>query len=257
MTRRKVLRRDNHGDESLFKPFIFFAAFIAFSGIIIGSMGTLFTHAASGSFDYLTGTAIILGNETYTYIDGATPGYNVTIDDTTDQWLYTDTDPVFVFHDDLNNDDVYLAMIRDFADERWGTDWVGIYESWGWWSDEFDRIQYDTIIDGQVPYTNVSVVDFEIHKKDYVLLVTTPSNYLNHSSYVDANEFFIALAHAPYDPDNIASVSMWTLIGQMLTAQLPSVHPLIQYFILIPMWVGVGFMVFTLVSRMIPFISGG
>lgn len=252
------LRRDTHADESLFGPFVFFAVFIAVSGFIIGSMSALFTYSSIGEFNYLSGSAIILGNQTYTYIDGTTPGYNVTWTNVTDRWLYLDTDPKFTFHDDTNDDDVTVGFIRNqTVYAPWGENFVGIYEKWGWWSDEFDRIQYSTIEDMQIPYTNTSVVDFEIHDKAYSFVFITPSDYVNHSYHIAQSNFFAAIAFTPYDEDNIASTSMWTLIGQMLTARLPTVHPAIQYLIAVPMWVGVGFIVFTLVSRMIPFISGG
>jgi hypothetical protein len=254
---KERLRINDHADESLMGPFVFIATFIAVSGFIIGSMGALFAYSAMGNIDYFSGSTFLLGNETYSYIDGSTHGYNVTIADVVDTWSEAYADHEFIFHDDINEDDEHLVMVRALTSSGSMTDEIEVMEAYGWWSDDRIRISYLTLIDYQIPYTNVSIVDFELRSKSYALMIVTPSDYQNHSAYIDENEFYISIVHAPQDLDNIGSVSMWNLIGQMLTAQLPSVHPMLQYLIAVPMWVGIGFIIFTLVSRMIPFIGGG
>ena len=241
-------------------PFIFFGTFIALSAIIISTFSTMFYYSAKGDFDYDKSSSFLFNDEEYTWIDSATPGYNVTMANTTDVIDGWNTDPSFTVHDDDNDCDLMLAMARNqWRVSDWGEDFVAIYHTWGWWSEELDRISYQELVDKQEPLTNYSIVDFEMHRSQryYSLIVITPDTAENHSDYIWANEFFIGIAYAPFDPDNIASVTMWGLIGMLFTASIPGVHPLVNYFIAIPLWIGIAFMTFTIVSRMIPFISGG
>jgi hypothetical protein len=55
----------------------------------------------------------------------------------------------------------------------------------------------------------------------------------------------------------MAESSMWTVLGQMLTAQIPDVHPIINILIAVPFWAAIGFMAIMIVSRFIPLIGGG
>lgn len=256
----KRFPHDVRGDEKLLGPFVFLGSFIAITAILLGLLSTMFYYSARGDFDYEAGSSFLLAGDEYTWIDSANPGYNVTMDNTTDRWFYHGTDPKFTVHDDVNNADYTMAMIRDQEVYRpWGEDFVGIYETWGWWSDEFDRISYEMVIEKQVPLTNASIIDFEMHRSTryYSLIIITPSDAANHTDNIWDNEFFIGIAHAPFDAASIADVTMWGLIGMLFSASLPGIHPLLNYLITIPFWIGVAFMVFTIVSRMIPFISGG
>lgn len=258
----KRLQSDARGSERLFGVFVFFGTFIAISAILIANMSTMFAWSEMGSFTY-DSRRIQVGSLEYTMIN-ATYGiqtgnlsgfYSATWDDVQSYWNDDDEDN-FYYHDDVNDDDLQLAMLRDTS-YTGHVDYIYIFERWGWWSTELSYMTYSQLEDAQVPGHNVSVKEFDSHGKTYSLIIITPSDYLNHTYYLEQNIFWIGISYDPYDPDNMATTSLWGILGQMLTASLPGVHPAIQYFLLIPIWTGISFLFFTLISRVIPFISGG
>jgi hypothetical protein len=46
----------------------------------------------------------------------------------------------------------------------------------------------------------------------------------------------------------------WNLISMILFFQMPDVHPLINVIIAIPIWVTIAYLVFTLITKLIPFL---
>lgn len=258
----KHLKDDEEADEQLFKVFVFFGTFIGCSAILIASMSAMFAWASGGHFDpdstdiQIGGYEFSMINATYGITSGNLTGfYPVTESDYQPIFMKDDEDNLY-FHDTVNNDDLQLAPLMDMPLADWSNT-IEIFERWGWWSTEDANVPFDDIKNNQIAGTNASAVSFSIHGKTYDLVVITASDSFNHSDLIDERTYWVGISYDAYDPDNMASTSLWGVLGQILTAQLPNVHPMIQYFILIPFWAGISFMVFTLISRMIPFISGG
>lgn len=253
----KVLNRDDAGSERLFGPFIFFGTLIACSAIIIGSMSNMFWWADAGDFDY-DSSSVQLGNQSYAMTDavyGTGGFYNVTWADVQSLWVKDSAENQY-FYNDVTDDDLQLAMLRD-TEYTGFWDVVLIFERWGWWTTEVSYVSYQTIGENQAAGTNYSVSEFDSHGNIYQLIVITEGNASTFSENLTANEFAIGISYDPFDPDNMAKTSLFGILGQMLTARLPNVHQAIQYLLLIPLWTGISFMIFTLISRMIPFVSGG
>ena len=220
-------------------------------------MSNMFFWADAGNYEY-DSTNIQLGGKTYSMIE-ATYGeggfYNVTWDDVQDFWHKDDSDNQYFYNED-SDDVLQMAMLRNTTYTDY-YDVILIFERWGWWTTEISYVSYDNVERNQAPGSNYSICSFDSHGNVYDLVVLTEGNASTFLDDVAANEFAIGISYDPFDPDNMAKTSLFGLLGQILTAQLPNVHSAIQYLMLIPLWAGISFMVFTLISRMIPFISGG
>lgn len=265
----KDLRKDCRGEERLFKTFVFFAIFIAGATIVLTMMSTAFSWGEKGFFQYNT-VKIQIGNTTYSMItadDGIQSGnltgfYNVTVDDVKTYFTKDDggnfyfTDENQAPSDELQLRPVDFTIMPSYANPT-SPPGIIIFERWGWFSTEYVTITKDTIKEGQLSGYNASAVGFTIHSKYYELIVITNSTPELHEDRIDQDVYWVGISYDALAPENMASTSLWGMLGLILTARLPEVPPVIQFAIAIPFWAGFSFMVFTLISRMIPFISGG
>ncbi len=266
----KRVRRDNLGSERLFGMFIFLAVFILVGASFMLALNKTI-DVATGDWDLRTGYELI-GNTEYTFLS---PEEGYPVNDTIVQSVWDkgnednlifdgsalglpDEIEVAVINDNDNMDYfVGLPSINPASDKFY--DYVHVYTSWGWWSSDNSALSYEAIIAGQVDETNRSVVPFYLRDDNYSLVVTTPGPGSYFPLMVRENLFNLSLA-VPSNEDDLASMaetSMWTMLGQMLTAQLPDVHPAINFMIAVPFWTAIGFMIVMIASRFIPLVGGG
>lgn len=52
------------------------------------------------------------------------------------------------------------------------------------------------------------------------------------------------------------TISAWNLIGMLLFFQMPNIHPIINGLIAIPIWVCIGYLIYVLILKAIPFVGG-
>lgn len=237
---------------------------MACSAVIIASFSSMLAWGEHGSFDY-DSRRIQIGETTFfmiTAVNGIQTGNLTGFYNMSENFLYDvfekDDSHNFDYYDSTNDDDLQVGFTTDLY--WWNyTDVAGatIFERWGWYSTNYRYIPLESIKAGQLPTYNVSAVSFEIHSKKYDLVVITESDQYNHSDLIDEYDFWVGISYDPYDEANMAKTSLFGIISQIMTCRIPNVHPLIQLFIIVPIWAGVSFMLFTLISRMIPFISGG
>lgn len=52
------------------------------------------------------------------------------------------------------------------------------------------------------------------------------------------------------------STNAWNLVGMLLIFQMPNIHPIINMIIAIPLWICIAYLIFALILKVIPFVSG-
>lgn len=256
-------RLDDRGEERLLGLFVFTATFIVISALFIGLMVKTFNEgAASGNWRELKGYEVI-GEVEYLMLSPE-GGYNAS-DYIQDSWSYDGDDNMAFDGDAVSVRDCEAAIIRD--NDLYWTEWTGLRESryldfimisseWGWWSGDYQPISYQAIAANQIKDTNQSVCSVIVGGNNYSLIVTAPGG----PEYFDVmlwENIFRVQVGIPGGWDDLAETSMWTVLGQMLTAQLPDVDPIINLLIAVPFWASLGFMAIMIISRFIPLIGGG
>ena len=132
-----------------------------------------------------------------------------------------------------------------------------VYTEFGLYDNDDWPISYETILYNKVLNSNVSVVDFGIrHNTTMALIITVDAPEELFATYLWENNFNVKIGIPDYDPD-IAYTSMWTVLGQVMTASLPEVGDEVNLIIGATVYAGLGMIIFTVISRMIPFVAGG
>ncbi len=264
------LRRDHDGDESLLPLFVMAAA-VLISIIVLETTiaGAIARNTPTAKWDSAQGWDLIGGVE-YTNLEPS-GGYLVTMSNHT-QNPYTDVASKtfdFTFSD---WDTFSVRLVRDCDTTKPFThsdedakydDFVYIHarDIGGWFGgNRFVAISYDSLTTRFVS-DNVSYSYFTIFKTNFTILLETNTNSSNPSDHINAvwagnYRFYIAVNTEIGDQARMSS-SMWTILGQILTLQLPNVNRIVNLLLAVPIWAALGFMVFTIFSRVIPFIAGG
>jgi hypothetical protein len=257
--RIKQLRADRHGDETLLPIIIFCATFVGVGALVISLMPV---PDMGGNMSVSEGYTIIGSTEYLLYEPFY--GYNITAGNVSS--TYADRETFLFTNDTISGDEREFYAIRDYeptldADQfAAGEDYVVVQVYWGpWYNSHWSsvKIAYATIAANQIAGTNQSVTPFSVTGwENEALIVTTAGNSTSFLDLFWADTYNVMMGQ--YDViDDLASTTMWGIIRQLLTASLPDVHPVINFMIAIPFWACIGFMVFTIVSRMIPWIAGG
>ena len=253
------LGRDHHADETLLPIIVFCATFIGVGALLISLMPV---SEEQGNYTVSEGYTII-GTTEYLLYDPFY-GYNITAGNVSS--TYADRETFLFTNDTISGDERELYVIRDYeptldADQfSAGEDYVMVQVYWGsWYNAHWSsvKISYATIAANQIAGTNQSVTSFSCTGwQNEALIITTSGNHTTFPNLFWADTYNVMMGQ--YDvPTDLASTTMWGIIRQLLTASLPNIHPIINILIAIPFWACIGFMVFTIVSRMIPWIAGG
>lgn len=256
----------------MFGVFIFLATFIGITILLVQQMSTFITSVDPGDFQQLQGYSVIGGRQYVAW--EPVEGYNVTMANTTHSFQAAvashgsvPANKTLVFTSAEDDNDIIWGMVR--GNEYYGSSWLEypgpqkhtlfldyfwIYQDQGWGDRPLRVISYDTIIEHQVGVLNESLVEFGLSGHKYALWVRTPGNGAAHSTYIENNVFNVALVYPVIDED--AKVSMWTILGQILTLQLPDTHWFVQIIMAIPLWASIGFMAFLIIRSVIPLLGG-
>ena len=264
-----MLRHDKKATEQLMGPFVLVASFLLITVMVIAGM-TQFFQTASGQWDEVKGT-LMVGATEFT-LRNPIEGWNIDNDNITDRWDHEASENAYFYEDEAGEDDqMVLGFIRDNAlfgrpewyigvvpaDEQLYEDYIMIYTEFGWWDHDEWAISYETVIDNQITNSNISITEFGIrHNTTFALIITVdgPPGIFGASFW--SNNFNVKLAVPDYE-DDIAYTSMWAILGQVMTASLPDVGFEINLILGATFYAGIGMMVFTVISRMIPFVAGG
>ena len=261
-----MLGQDKTASEQLMGPFVLIASFILITVMVIASMAAFF-QTASGQWDEVKGT-LMVGATEYT-LRNPEQGWNITLDNVTDRWDHEADENAYFYKDEPGEDDqMVVGIIRDNAyfgatyggrsfDEALYEDFIMVYTEFGWWDNDEWPISYQTILSNKIVNSNISVTEFGIrHNTTYALIITVDAPADLFGAGLWSSNYNIKLGLPDYEAD-IAYTSMWTVLGQVMTASLPDVTPEVNLIIGATMYAGIGMIVFTVISRMIPFIAGG
>lgn len=263
------LGRDTTGSERLMGPFILIASFLVITVMVLASM-TAFFQIASGNWDEVRGT-LLIGSEEYV-LRNPELGWNITNANVTDRWDHEADENAYFYKTEPGEDDqMVVGIIRDNArfdvpeyyfgvvpeDEKLYQDYIMIYTEFGWWDHDEWAISYQTIEKNRIGDSNISLTEFGIrHNTTHALIITVDAPGELFSAGLWANTFNVKLG-VPEGTDDLAGASMWTILGQVMTCSIPDVTPEVNIIIGATVYAGIGMIVFTVVSRMIPFVGGG
>jgi len=263
--RVKRLRSDTGGVDELIGVFVFVAVFIVITALLISLMqASIVAGRDAGSFNIYEGTEIIAGRE-YGMMD-PDGGYNFTEADSLESWDHDAAESVFFDDTTLTDDTIEVQLVMGHeiptvrlyeVQEDLYEDFLMFYTEWGWWSNDEVAVSFPRIISSQVAGTNMSLVSIWLHNNNYTLFVMTPGSPEFHKLFVDMGAFNVRLGLLLDDDfESLKKSSMWTILGQLMTASIPDVHPVVNYFISVPFWASVGFLAVMVVRAFIPFLGG-
>jgi len=270
----KIRKRfNNSGAEKITHIVVLLITFIGVTSLLLGIITPLIILADKGSYSELRDYEII-GGEPYSFW---MPEYDITSANVTNEaWVDIDTDlcfyydleegyedydnrtPFFVVRNNINYDPDWLLTHPFYSTIVYRhiyNDFIYIFQSYGWYSKRAIAFSYDDIIFNQITTSNYSVNNFAFGDLGFTLFVTTPGIADDFSADLWDNNFKLKLgiSHFP----KYEEISIWSSIGQILTLSLPGLIYPLNLLIGIVFWATIGIVALTLISRFIPFISGG
>ena len=252
------------GGESVFRPFMLMLGVMALFGTISVTLIQAMTGSAqniNGGIDKDNYLSEIIGSTSYTLIDPDT-GYSITTAMTKDHMVHP-KDATIVFTDaDHSNDKKYVQIIRNNANfdanstDIWKKykDFITVQRETGaLWSAKWNGavVSFESIVSHFDWKTNTSVVGFEMSGWNDTLFIHLA---VNNTALIWNNAFTL---YYGWSTLRAGKVDLWGTIGMILTAQIPGLNDRVQ-FILTSFWlVSLIFVGYVMISRIIPFISGG
>lgn len=248
------LRSDQRAVENLIGVFVFLAVFIGASTLFIQlTQETIALGDNAGNFVVYSGRQIIQGVE-YVMFD-PDYGHNLTEDSVRSEYDGGAPEAVYFENAEVNDDTVQLQLIRNntnhwsplqpmplvISEEEKYDDFLIFETSWGWWSQDKYAIPLVQIMVGQERGTNTSTFSFMLHNTNYTAIVTTPGPADYFEVYIELNIFNVRLAVSVESLDNMVSASMWAVLGQLMTARLPNVDPVVNVIVALIFWPAAAF----------------
>jgi hypothetical protein len=114
-------------------------------------------------------------------------------------------------------------------------------------------ISYDSILANWNVGQNYSETDLHIEYGLALYVYNNGTTDFRHELY--SNNFTVGIRLISNITE--ASTDVWAMVSQIITLQIPNVGPLVNAMVGIPVSFGICFVLLTLISRFIPFISGG
>lgn len=278
---KKVLRTDDQAE--VMYPFVLIIALVMVLGFILSGIAQ---YAQSGVITQsgYPGLTNPFGLSNYTLIDaevsdpdyitftedGSTiEGYQISFDRVIDYVPYPTDDDPYLFYDPDNPDEIkYVHIIRDNADYDPGStdmwkmyqDFISIRrysESSFFWSDPWHdaAIPFTSISDGFDNRTNVSITEFQLSGSQDSLFVnaTTGPGEANFTADLWANAFNLYYGWSLF---RLEEVDFWGAISMVLYAEIPGVHPTINWIFHAFIIGAIVFIVFRMAVMMTPFLGG-
>jgi hypothetical protein len=246
--------------EAVMTSFILIVTFVVLIAWVVGSLLNQMSSSAE-MINQSDRIEEVFGAYNYTLIDPDT-GYSVTSGDVSDEMVYP-TEAPFIFTDD-GGDAKYVQVIRDNVNYD-----PGSTDVWTRYSD-FISVQRNKGTPGEVgskwlgasiPFTsfaadydnrtNVSSIGFMLGNMNDTLFIETGSGFL---ANLWANNFTLYYGWSFFRTENI---DFWGAIGTVMFAKIPGVDPIVDFIIKAFMYSTIIFLVFTMVTRIIPFLGGG
>lgn len=278
---KKAIKSDDKGE--VMYPFVLIIALVMVLGFILSGISQ---YAQSGQItqgDY-PGLTNPFGLYNYTLIDavasdpdyvsfttddGTVEGYEISAGRILDRVPYpTDDDPYIFLDPDDPNEKKYVHIIRDNADYTPGsTDMWEMYQdfvairrysenSYFWSNPWHNAIVPFMKIDQQFDNsTNVSITEFQLSGSQDSLFVNATSGpgESNFTSDLWANEFNLFYGWSLF---RLEEVDFWGAISMVLYAEIPGVHPMVNWIFHAFVIGTIVFVVFRMAVMMTPFLGG-
>jgi hypothetical protein len=247
-------------------PFVLILTFVVILGFILTGVTRLATSAElSRGMDPEFTNPYFDSNWT---VISPEAGYLVTSEDVIDEVGKPTYDDPFIYTDLEDNDDKYVHVVRDNAQYVEGS--VDIYTKY----QDFIVVRRNSLEPGSVGgewfnavipltefanpdnwdnSTNKSTVQFQLGKSlDALFIVTTNTTGADISAGVwsDSYELFYGWSNW-----RIEDIGLSEAIGMALWADIPGVHWLVNYIVHAFVYATIIFVVFTMITRIIPFIG--
>jgi len=107
---------------------------------------------------------------------------------------------------------------------------------------------------------NNDTANFELvsprHSFQYYWSVGFNSTSYNNFTHAWRNQDLYIFVGVDFDDVN-TSYNAWQLVGMLLFFQLPEMNPVINGLMAIPLWVGIVYLIYVLIIKVIPLIAGG
>ena len=281
MKDRKRIRRDSSG-ESIAYPFILIISLVLLLGFMLAGVGQ---YAVSGEITQggYPGMTMPFGLMNYTTIDcdiaddryitftedgNTIEGYRVSDDDVLDHVPYpTDDDPFTYWHEDEPDQIKYVHIIRNNRDydpestDLWEKyqDFVSIRRHTGAfdWDTQWNNaaVPFTQIEDNFWLQTNVSITEFQLSgSQDSIFVNATYPGLQNFTADLWDNDFNMFYGWSLFRMDE---VDFWGAVAMVLYADIPGVHPIVDWIVHGFVIATLVFVVFTMGIRMTPFLGGG
>jgi len=261
----KKLKSDSSG-ESVMRPFVLIFALIVIFALTVAGIGRMAYSAElqDREMSYI-GEEFPLDLWNYSLIE---PDVGIDIDPerVINQICHpTENDP-YIFIDNTTDDKKYIHIIRNNSDYEAGSseiwkmykDFIAIRrETDKWvvgpkWNDGI--VPYTTIANNYDNVTNVSMVDFRLSGRSDTLFINT-TNTSDEGFLIGlwGNNYTLYYGWNNWRLDDI---NFWDAISLVMFDSLPGVHPIVDFLIKALIYGTIVFVIFTMVTRTIPFIGG-
>lgn len=264
---RKPRRDSLAGEEAIMGKIVFLAVFITLSSLFIAQGYNLWSSAGSGNWDTMHGYEI-LGN--YTFISLLPyAGYDFQPSNVSDHitpgTLAGDGDAFVFDEEDLESDDavrVWVVMDNDLFDLAYGTDEnIFTYQNFffircdyggflGMFDTFIDYVSFPQVLENQLPGTNVSLSSVSLGHRHYTLFVNTTGAAESFATDLYGGIFNVRMVLTT--EDQTPSGSMWAIITQLLTADIPNVHWLVNLILFTITWSMIAVIVIEVWARLWP-----
>lgn len=255
--------------ESVMPTIVSVVSFVAIGVLLLTQSGGLIILGQQSQSDYSQTTAdfptnnyqaaaipwepagvYMYGNVSFGHFDYRNPAnftfyYNATDEHHIKMWLVRDYfgyDPTDMNPDHYDHYRDFIYVYQAFGLFNWKT-----REAWIPW--ELIASNFESTTDG-----NWSIVPITLQHHYEVYFSSAPGT--NFTTMLWANKLNISVAWV-WNESDYSNVSPWNTVGQILTFHIPDVDWWITAMIAIPIYIAIGFVILTIISRFIPFIPGG
>jgi hypothetical protein len=245
MTAKKNIADDLGGVETLLPLFVMAATMLTTIIIISGGIGAMLVRNQPTAYWDQPQSWALIGDVEYAATD-PTAGYNVTLYNHT-QNPYTDNaSRKFEFtYSDWEYLTVRLVRDCDTTKPFTASDEDAKYNDFVYIHAKADS--------GWFAGNRYLAMDY------HGLTISTATNNTNPADHINAvwaGNYNIKIAYNTEISDEARmSSSMWTILGQILTLQLPNINPVVNLLLAVPVWAAFGFMIFAIFRSVVPFLG--
>lgn len=247
-------------DSSLMKSIVFVVAFAALFGFLFSYSSNIFTGAdPPEQSDFISTNFDIadIGTTTFWTQDNGSEFIEVTESTQYNTLVTWGTWNGFIIADgdDLDfHQAPETVHIFPMTYDAIHADSFLVFQEWGLWDKDGEYITFQTIL-GNIVETEKNL-QASIHldlQAGITIWFIFPIDSDPETLLYDHSGFTIALGQSLIDATNSAN-NMWAVITGLLTFNIDTGIPLVNYLISIPIWISIAFIVYSILSRLIPWV---